>query len=260
MWHLKRQWNKNKSDPDTKCTLSRALLKYKWNGAEGGKYFSARCANRWQYGMGMNITGHFTSSPFSLFYLLPSLPPSHNLSHSSASSSSPPLLPAPSISLSSVKVMQLIFLCLFIFQDWLWNVGSRQKPRRLRPSIALLSCTFPSPSPPPQAPPPRPQFPCVPSEWWGKTHPPPPPTPPPLNSPDLDPPPHHSFPILPSPPPPLTFVCRRRPPPPHPRLRPRPLANAFQPHIPLTELKSCITLKKPCQCIVGGRCWNWYPN
>lgn len=27
-----------------------------------------------------------------------------------------------------VKVMQLIFLCLFIFQSWFWNVGSRQKP------------------------------------------------------------------------------------------------------------------------------------
>lgn len=49
----------------------------------------------------------------------------------------PPLLLSISLFLS-VKVMQLIFLCLFIFQDWLWNVGSRQKPHRPLLSIRLL--------------------------------------------------------------------------------------------------------------------------
>lgn len=54
-----------------------------------------------------------------------------------------PSRPALSISLFlSVKVMQLIFLCLFIFQDWLWNVGSRQKPHQPLPSIPLLSSTL----------------------------------------------------------------------------------------------------------------------
>lgn len=86
--------------------------------------------------MGMNITGHFTFSPFSLSFFR-SLPPSIICL---TPPSLPPPLPAFSISLFlSVKVMQLIFLCLFIFQDWLWNVGSRQKPRRPLPAIALLS-------------------------------------------------------------------------------------------------------------------------
>lgn len=55
--------------------------------------------------------------------------------------SSPFSPPSPALSISlflSVKVMQLIFLCLFIFQDWLWNVGSRQKPHRPLLSIRLL--------------------------------------------------------------------------------------------------------------------------
>lgn len=38
--------------------------------------------------------------------------------------------------------MQLIFLCLFIFQDWLWNVGSRQKPHQPLLSIRLLHPPF----------------------------------------------------------------------------------------------------------------------
>lgn len=77
---------------------------------------------------GTSIHGHFASSPF-LF-----APSFHDLL---LSFFTPP--PALSISLFlSVKVMQLIFLCLFIFQDWLWNVGSRQKPHRPLLSIRLL--------------------------------------------------------------------------------------------------------------------------
>lgn len=82
--------------------------------------------------LGMSIMGHFAFPPFCLsFSFAPSF---HNLP--------PPSRPALSISLFlSVKVMQLIFLCLFIFQDWLWNVGSRQKPHQPLPSIPLLSST-----------------------------------------------------------------------------------------------------------------------
>lgn len=68
----------------------------------------------------------------------------------------------------------------------------------------------------------------------GRPHPPPT-----ASTPDLD----CSSSLLPHPSPlpsSLTFVCCRTPRPPS-----RPLANAFQPHIPLTELKSCITLKNP---------------
>ena len=91
--------------------------------------------------MGMNIMGHFTFPPFSLSF--PFAPSFHNLS---LSFSPPP--PALSISLFlSVKVMQLIFLCLFIFQDWLWNVGSRQKPHRPLPFPPSLSSPLLQPPP-----------------------------------------------------------------------------------------------------------------
>lgn len=82
--------------------------------------------------MGMNTKGHFAFPFPHPFFLIHLLPPS-------IICLSPPSFPL----FLSVKVMQLIFLCLFIFQDWLWNVGSRQKPHRPLPFLCSIH-----PSPP----------------------------------------------------------------------------------------------------------------
>lgn len=92
------------------------------------------------YQMGTYIKGHFTFPAFCLSLSFALFRPS----------ASPSLQLPQSLFLSlflSVKVMQLIFLCLFIFQDWLWNVGSRQKP--LCPPFPQL---HPLSSPPPSFP------------------------------------------------------------------------------------------------------------
>lgn len=131
-----------KSLPSKEENHSVQVVKNKWYQMKG---LVLECAaNRYKHTstqwMRMNIAGH-TFPPFSLsFSFAPSF---HNLS---LSSFFPPLLLPQSLSLFlSVKVMQLIFLCLFIFQDWLWNVGSRQKPHRPLPFAPSLS------SPPPTA-------------------------------------------------------------------------------------------------------------
>lgn len=85
--------------------------------------------NTHTYQMGTYIKGHFTFPAFSLSLSFALFRPS--------ASPSPQLPQSLFLSLFlSVKVMQLIFLCLFIFQDWLWNVGSRQKP--LRPPLSSI--------------------------------------------------------------------------------------------------------------------------
>lgn len=176
--------------------------------------------------------GHFTSPPFSLsFSLAPSF---HNLS---LSSFFPPLSCSLNLSLSLCEGHAIDFPLSIHFSRLALKRGKQTKattapPLSLHPSPLLHPPPFPSLSAGP-----RPvQKPSDKGESGGMQPPPPsapPHRPPPLRSP-------HSPLLPPSSPPflfiPSTFV-------PSPPLCPTLPFSWISDHIPLTELKSCITLK-----------------